>query len=466
MPDHLVIRLPRDRRSPPALARVGDAAAGHPVEVLAPHAVPEVGEDTRVIAVVPSEQVLHASVRVPVKSAARVLQTVPFALEEHLTEDVADLHFAIGRRQPDGSIPVAVVSVADMEGWQERIERTGLRAKSMYAQSALLHPPGRSVLLLVEGDEVQFSAPGQPPVAAQMEDVPLLLDTLGTPGPAGAAAEAALSLEAVTSGTPADDAAPAAEPGAVDDAAGQADAPAAAGVAGDAASVPTSMTVFASRADLERHRDVLKSLETRLERVDRRELTEGALPLLARQAVQESEAINLLQGRFAPPSPIGVLWARWRVAAVLLVALFVTLVGGKGAQLMRLDAENERLRASIEQVLRETCPEVRAIVDPQQQMRNCVGALATGSPGQQELFLSMLTALAGALGSTPDTRIEQISFLSEKMDLKIMAPSVDAVERIKQLLAGNGGLDLMIEQTRPRPEGVEFQIELSRRPEA
>jgi general secretion pathway protein L len=454
--DHLVIRLPHEEGAAPQFARVGDAQSGHPVDVLTGEP-PAPGEDTRVIVLVPSEHVLHTSARVPVKGTAKILQTIPFALEDQIAEDIAELHFAIGKRDEDGAIPVAVAAAADMEAWQETVAQYGFTAKRVYAESALLHPPGRSAVMLIEGDTVQFVAPGQPSLVVGADDLPFLLETLERGGSATTAGDAAAAIvespDAVESTVSPDEAS--AEP---EDAVS---------VQADQFVPPSMLTVFASPDDLDRHAEVLGQLEAKLGRVERRALLEGAFTLLARQAVEEDQAINLAQGNFAPPSQLGSLWVHWRVAAVVMLAFFVTVLGGKGLQLSQLSAEDARLRAEIANVLRETCPSERAIVDPEQQMRNCVRSLGGASgPIEEELFLTMLTSLAGALGQIPDTRIEQISFLSRKMDLKLMAPGVDSVERIKQAVAGRGGLELLIEQTRPRPEGVEFQIELTRKPSA
>jgi general secretion pathway protein L len=452
MPEYLVVRLPRDGQETVEWRHVGDASTDFAARATGDDAPPAVTEDTRVIALVPSARVLTTRTLVPVKGAAKIAQTVPFALEEHLADDIGDLHFAVGRREASGRVAVAVAALDDMATWQETLADHDLRAHTMYAESSLLHPPQRTALLLLEGDTVHFAVHGRPPVVVDIDDLPLLLDTLGTADASAGPPVPPPADEEDGAGAPASDhPMPAAEePPALDSAP---DVP------------PTRLTVMGSHDALERHSATFDALQTRMERIERRELDGDVFTLLARQAAQESNAVNLLQGNFAPPSQLGALWQQWRVAVVLLAAFLITLVGGKGLQLMRLDAQDSRLRADIAQVLRDACPDVRAIVDPQQQLRNCVAG-ASAPPGEEELFLTMLTSLAGALGQTPGTRIEQISFVGRKMDLKLKAPGVDSIERVKQMVAGRGGIDLLIEQTRPRPDGVEFQVELSRRPEA
>ena len=59
----------------------------------------------RVIVLVPGSDVLLVQAAVPTRKRERVLQAIPFALEDQLAGDVERLHFAIARRSngPAGS---------------------------------------------------------------------------------------------------------------------------------------------------------------------------------------------------------------------------------------------------------------------------------------------------------------------------------------------------------------------------
>ena len=66
----------------------------------------------RVVAFVPATLVRLATVKVPARQPAKVLQAVPYALEDQVAEDVESLHFAVGTRLEDGSHPVAILARA------------------------------------------------------------------------------------------------------------------------------------------------------------------------------------------------------------------------------------------------------------------------------------------------------------------------------------------------------------------
>ncbi|WP_439100284.1 type II secretion system protein GspL [Congregibacter sp.] len=84
--------------------------------------------------------------------------------------------------------------------------------------------------------------------------------------------------------------------------------------------------------------------------------------------------LNLLQGAFAPQLPYSRWWQQWRtVAALLLVALSLHLVSG-WLDLKRLQRENLVLRQEIETVYRGINPR-GAIVDAEKQLRRQLDGL-------------------------------------------------------------------------------------------
>lgn len=74
-------------------------------------------KECEVIVYVPTSDVLLTEVALPKLSRHRLLQALPFALEENLIDDVGELHFAIGPISPDQTYPVAVVSRQKMTRW-------------------------------------------------------------------------------------------------------------------------------------------------------------------------------------------------------------------------------------------------------------------------------------------------------------------------------------------------------------
>lgn len=103
----------------------------------------------RVVVFYPATEVRLATAKVPVKQTSRILQAVPYVLEDQLADDVDSLHFAIGPRQPDGTVPVAIVS-------RPRFERVLTLLKARGLQPELLVP--ETLALPVDAEHVQWSA--------------------------------------------------------------------------------------------------------------------------------------------------------------------------------------------------------------------------------------------------------------------------------------------------------------------
>lgn len=106
----------------------------------------------RVTVLVPGEDVVLTHARVPGRNRQRVLQAVPFALEEQFAEDIENLHFATGVQPGDKGYPVAVVARARMAGWVERLKALKLAPEAMYAEVQVLPLTSDAWSMLVEGD--------------------------------------------------------------------------------------------------------------------------------------------------------------------------------------------------------------------------------------------------------------------------------------------------------------------------
>src|SRR5579883_893980 len=119
MAETLLLRLPRAAAEAahwliidPRGAAVGPPQSG-PLNLAAART-----SGRRVCVLVPGTDVLLADPEVPVKAGVKPAQLVPYALEEHLAEDIDALHFALGRRRGESTrLPVAVVARSLIDEW-------------------------------------------------------------------------------------------------------------------------------------------------------------------------------------------------------------------------------------------------------------------------------------------------------------------------------------------------------------
>lgn len=91
-----------------------------------------------VYVIVPAQDVLLTQATLPKLSHSRLLQALPFALEEQLITDITELHFAIGKYTAEGTLAVAVVSQQKMLEWLTFFETRGVTPHAFISEVFIL----------------------------------------------------------------------------------------------------------------------------------------------------------------------------------------------------------------------------------------------------------------------------------------------------------------------------------------
>ena len=86
-------------------------------------------------------------------------------------------------------------------------------------------------------------------------------------------------------------------------------------------------------------------------------------------------------------------------------------------------------------------------------MRNCA------APAPMSGMMTTLATLGEALAQTPGTNIEALSYRNNTTDLRVLAPSVDALDRIRQV-ATERGVSAEIQSANPRDSKFEGRLQL------
>jgi len=77
---------------------------------------------------IPAEDVLLLTAQLPKMSHSKLLQALPYALEEQLVGELETLYFAPGEYQVNGKLPVAVVSREKLQQWQSLLKSWAIEA--------------------------------------------------------------------------------------------------------------------------------------------------------------------------------------------------------------------------------------------------------------------------------------------------------------------------------------------------
>jgi len=404
MSETLVIRLRAPEEAPASWqivdangARSGQVQSGPVADAL------NVAQGRRVVVLLPGTEITLAEPELPLRGGARLAQAVPFALEEQLASDVEALHFAVGSRHAGAvGTPVAVVARGLLDRWLATCETAGIQPDAAFADSAAVpvSPNGCSLLL---DDATLF--------VRRADALPYALDA----NPLAAALDLAL-------GEPSD--------------------------AGE------HVTFYASQADYERHREVIEGLRTRTATLQVKLLPDGPLPLLAAQAVS-MPGVNLLQGPYGRSSTISNRLREWRVPAALAAGVVLVFLVGQGISLYKLTRAEKQLDAQIAEVFAQVLPG-QPVVDPRAQMEGVIGASRSTAGGA---LLPAMAVLAQAMAQSPAARIEAMSYRGDALDLRLVAPSVEALDAIKQAVT-QGGVNAELQSATPRGEGIEGRLQV------
>ncbi len=410
MSDALIIRLLSSRADSPAMAqwlmvdttggRLGVVIEGSLSEAAA------LATARKVIVLAPGTEVHLADPVLPIKRGAQLEQVMRYALEENLASDIDDLHFAIGKRQADGSTPVAVVEHQHLESWLAALAEAGIAADAIYSEA--------DVLPVVQGG-----------VSVVIDHGLLYLKR-------GSARGTTLDVQPLSEALQLS--------------------------FGAAEETLADALIYLSQAEYEAQVATLDAVRERVPVLQTKLLPEGPLPLFALQAIKAT-AVNLLSGKYARKKSWDKALAPWRIAAMLAAAVALLHLTASGLQIWQLARTEKQADLQIREVVAQTLPgtQVTDTRKARQQFEAQLNALRDSGGGAS--LLANLNVLSATLAQVPDTRLDALAYRPKVIDLRVTAPTVDALARMQQLV-NEQGLHAEIQSATPRDNKVEGRLQL------
>ena len=395
------------RRGPPMSGSLAEASA-------------DVAERD-VIVLVPSADVLTTTVDMPIKGGAKLQAALPYALEEFLADDVDQLHFAAGTRRSSGLVPVSVVNSEKLQQWLSWLEQAGIEPVSIIADIyGLARIPGTISLLVAE----------QQIVINDGSDTELVMEGV-SPGDALAAIGAFDDGTTDTSDQKDDDV--------------------------TTLGLPRHVLVYASPEAEERYQHDWIAMRQELDSLDVKLLDDGVLPRLA-VTVATGAGINLLQGEFGRKADYSGAFRPWKYAAMLLLALAVVGIAGKGAGYYGMKNQLETVQQQFLAEYQQLVPGAAMPRDPAAAVRSLLAR--SGSSQTPQVFLSSLEQLSQAIKQNSSASIQAISFRAGVVDIRLTAPDVATLDNIQRTIAQNGQFTATIQSTDQDGDKVNSRIQI------
>jgi general secretion pathway protein L len=352
----------------------------------------------RVVVFVPATQVRLATVKVPARQPSKVLQAVPYALEDQVAEDVESLHFAVGTRLEDASHPVAILSRARLNQILLLLRANGVQPDWLVPETLALAAPTADGAwsALADGDHVCVRSGLWSAFTCAAAD---LVEYLSLADP-----DRTHPLRLHIAGNAAFD--------------------------GSRLDWPVQLLP---------ERNALAALAT---------------------GFQPERAINLLQGSYAPRRDIERYWKPWRVAAVLLVSLIGVSLISHLADTWALSAEVARQDQANATRFQQLFPEQTRVVDLSAQLDQQIRALGAGAGSAGPL--SLFEPLSQALAASPGLKLTGLQYREGALFLSMTATDLQVLENLRNWFAQRPDARLEVQSANAESGAVQIRARLSR----
>jgi general secretion pathway protein L len=322
----------------------------------------------------PAAETLLLRARLPTRSTAKIVQALPYALEEQLIEPPESLHFAFAH-EADGALAVAVTRRERMESWLAALAAAGLAPTRLAPVTLSLPLADRAwTLSFVDGEIVLRSG-----VRA------------GLGGPAELRPPAWLH--------------------------------AALAEARSESGAPERILLVDAPADLD-SAAWREGLGLPLE------------PMRPGEAAVPEAPLDLLQQHYAPRARMAALKRAYVPAAALLAAWLLATLAFDAIEWARLSRSAGAAEEEMRTLLMKSFPETRAILDPAEQMRRGLEDLSARSgvaaPGD---MLSLLARAAPAIERESRLRVQGVEYADRALTIRLVASEADAESLARTLRA-------------------------------
>lgn len=356
----------------------------------------------RLVVWTPGAESLLTQVSLPTRARAKILQALPYALEDQVLGEPETMSYAF-RPLADGKLAVAVTAKDRIDAWREALTLAGLRPACV-APITLGIPytsPDWSAAFIDSGLAVRTGSDAGFDTALAGDAVPPIL--------VAALREARAGEQA-----------------------------------------PAQLRVFNAPRDWQPDAWA-EALGLPVVRDDE--------PLWLR--LEPPAGISLLQTGVSGGGQLHPVVHKLRPAAIMFAVWIVAGFLFNAWEWVQLSRTGKQQRDEMTALFRRTFPDAKTVVDPALQMQRSLNDLqARGGAGNPGDLLPLLGELVPALQGNPNIQLQGLQYAENGATLEIHAPDFQALEAIKNQLAGKG-LQVDILTSNSRGNAVDGKLRVS-----
>jgi len=140
-----------------------------------------IDKNQQVIVLLPNTEILLTQVTLPTTQRQRLQQAVPYALEEQLAEDIEQLHFALGQRDAQQRLAVAIIAQRHLDSYLNVLREFQLSPAVVLPEVFILPLISESWSVMSYGQRVLVRTAKQAGFAIEAENINTILPFLTMP---------------------------------------------------------------------------------------------------------------------------------------------------------------------------------------------------------------------------------------------------------------------------------------------
>ncbi len=356
----------------------------------------------RAVLVIAGRSLLITAADLPDGNSRAIASAIPYALEEQMAEDVELMHFARGKRQANGLIPVVAISQRFLTDLLQTLANAGIYPVWAVAEPLLIPWNENELSILVRNDTAIVRDGAISGFECSLKQLPVLLTRLCNR---------------------------------------------------DETENCTIIRIWERVHNAEIH-SLLEQLNAQIIFGQ----NNSDFDQLSELGTKRPE-INLLQG-FEQLEPAGVSSGSWWPAIVLSALAVVVYLGASGYQYYSLRQDIDTVTRKSEELFHTTFPDIKRLVQPLVQAEQKLEQRRIAHGQGVDNLLELLSILGKTKRSNPSITFNNIEYRQGSLVINLEGQSVAQIERFKQQLDSGGSTISEILSTVSKDSKVEARIKI------